>query len=381
MIEWDLFISHATEDKDAFVRPLAQELQIAGFRVWFDEFSLTLGDSLTQSIDLGLAHSQFGLVVLSHQFFRKEWTKRELDGLVAREVSEGKVILPLWHGVTRDDVAQFSPTLADRIALDTAPGPKVVAKRIIQVLQPVPERTLRIAEHALSSLRHEIVAPIDGIVSNVEYIARRLPDHPDLDRIHLKLKDIYESAILIDTLVKTMPPIPDDVVLRIVPVRVRETLNICIGFVLRQARQHDVRVDAHDTEMPPLLLDRVLIMRVFYNILRNAIKYSDPTEPSRYIRLYQEETAEHYLLCFEDNGIGIETGEEEIIFQQFARGSNARRVSPDGSGMGLAYCRTILKQLGARISLRRKYTHKPTVFEVAFPKRLAEGPHADTVHR
>ena len=59
---WDVFISHASEDKDEVARPLANALIKAGYKVWFDEFTLKLGDSLNQSIKIGLSESKFGIV-------------------------------------------------------------------------------------------------------------------------------------------------------------------------------------------------------------------------------------------------------------------------------------------------------------------------------
>lgn len=115
---FDLFISHASEDKALFARPLAVALERAGIAVWLDEAQLTLGDSLRRSIDAGLAASRFGAVVISKSFLAKEWTKRELDGLAAREINGVKVILPIWYGITYDDLLKFSPTLADRLAVD-----------------------------------------------------------------------------------------------------------------------------------------------------------------------------------------------------------------------------------------------------------------------
>lgn len=118
--EYDFFISHATEDKDSFVRPLAELLSTNGHKVWYDEFQLTIGDSLRKKIDEGLKLSRYGIVVLSRDFFRKNWPEYELNGLVAREMNGIKVILPIWHNVTRDEVLSFSPTLADKVALNTA---------------------------------------------------------------------------------------------------------------------------------------------------------------------------------------------------------------------------------------------------------------------
>lgn len=94
---FDYFISHASEDKDEIVRPLAEGLSKRGVRVWYDEFSLTIGDSLRQSIDRGLASSRYGIVVLSPSFFAKNWPTYELNGLTARQMMGQKVILPIWH--------------------------------------------------------------------------------------------------------------------------------------------------------------------------------------------------------------------------------------------------------------------------------------------
>lgn len=118
--KYDAFICHASEDKKEVVNPLAQELIKKGLKIWYDDFEITVGDSLRQSIDLGLAHSRFGIVVLSHNFFAKQWTQYELNGLFAKEMQGDKVILPLWHKITKDEIISYSPTLADRLALKTA---------------------------------------------------------------------------------------------------------------------------------------------------------------------------------------------------------------------------------------------------------------------
>jgi TIR domain len=116
---YDVFVSHASEDKESVVRPLVRHLQHLGLQVWYDEFELKLGDSLRRSIDSGLRQSRFGVVVLSKAFFAKQWPQYELDSLVAREIEEGRVILPIWHGVSKLDVMNFSPRLADKVAAST----------------------------------------------------------------------------------------------------------------------------------------------------------------------------------------------------------------------------------------------------------------------
>jgi len=135
--EWDVFVSHASEDKDKFVRPLAQALAQLGVRVWYDEFTLKLGDSLSRSIDKGLAGSRFGLVIISEFFIRKEWPERELQGLVAGKVAEQTVILPIWLGVSQQEVFDFSPPLADTFAVVVnSMSAEQVVLRILKAVRP-----------------------------------------------------------------------------------------------------------------------------------------------------------------------------------------------------------------------------------------------------
>lgn len=118
--EYDFFISHAWEDKEAVAKPLADALIAKGAKVWLDKYEMTVGDSLRQSIDDGLAHSRYGIVILSETYFKKFWTGKELNGLFAKQEDGQKVILPVWHNISKDKVKEYSPILADMVALKTA---------------------------------------------------------------------------------------------------------------------------------------------------------------------------------------------------------------------------------------------------------------------
>jgi hypothetical protein len=72
--QWDIFLSHASEDKQVVAIPLAESLRRLGVRVWLDKLQIDLGDSIRQKIDGGLANSRFGVVILSAAFFSKNWT-------------------------------------------------------------------------------------------------------------------------------------------------------------------------------------------------------------------------------------------------------------------------------------------------------------------
>jgi TIR domain len=155
--EWDVFISHACEDKEEIAQPLAEALKGRGYQVWYDDFSLKLGDSLRESINQGLANSRFGVVILSKHFFAKHWPNQELNGLTAFEVGGEKVILPVWHGVTHSDVVKYSPPLADRKAVSTIDGLEKVIAEIAAVLSPPLTRDsqdqLRLAKEELQDYR------------------------------------------------------------------------------------------------------------------------------------------------------------------------------------------------------------------------------------
>lgn len=141
VVEHDVFISHATEDKESFVNELVEELKKRNVKVWVDDLKIKWGDPLRKSIDEGLKKSRFGIVVISKHFIAKGWTQYELDGLFEIEMSGGKVILPIWHGITKKEVQAFSPTLAGRKAMTTATmTPADIADELVSLLTEEKER-------------------------------------------------------------------------------------------------------------------------------------------------------------------------------------------------------------------------------------------------
>ena len=134
--EYDVFISHASEDKDQVVRSLANALKANGLKVWYDEFELKIGDSLRRKIDKGLATSRFGVVVLSQSFVKKGWTNYELDGLVTKSVTGEQVLLPIWHNISKSEVIEYSPSLADKVARSTVTHTvEEIANEIAEVIR------------------------------------------------------------------------------------------------------------------------------------------------------------------------------------------------------------------------------------------------------
>jgi hypothetical protein len=155
-LQWDLFISHATEDKQEFVEPLVKELEKRGIKIWYDQFSLKLGDSLRRKIDEGLINSRYGVVVLSPHFLEKEWPQKELDGLVSREVNGKKVILPIWHKVEREQILNYSPILADKLGISSKKGIHEICNAIMDVIGTKEE---------VSNIKNQVLNEYDVIFS------------------------------------------------------------------------------------------------------------------------------------------------------------------------------------------------------------------------
>lgn len=175
---FDAFISHAWEDKEDFVRDLAKRLQERRIEVWYDEFSLKVGDSLRRSIDFGLSKSRFGIVVLSKNFFNKAWTNWEIDGLVQRQNSSSyNIIIPIWHNIDRQDILEYSPPLADKIAIKSSKGMDFIVNQIDSIINPKGS-TLIIARDVL--INYGVEPPVitdDWWLDVIEYCGKEFPHH------------------------------------------------------------------------------------------------------------------------------------------------------------------------------------------------------------
>lgn len=135
---YDVFISHAWEDKETFVNDFVAALEKEKISVWYDSNNISWGDSLRESIDRGLQKSKFGIVVLSPDYIKegKYWTKQELNALFQLETINGKTILPIWHNLTKKDVLEYSPIIADRNAMNTTMlTPEEIASELSKLLK------------------------------------------------------------------------------------------------------------------------------------------------------------------------------------------------------------------------------------------------------
>jgi hypothetical protein len=134
----DAFICHASEDKESVADPLFEALRTHGLNIWYDEFSLRIGDSLSGKIDEGLTQSNYAIIIVSKKFFEKNWPQHEYHAIYNKQVNSNKrIILPVWHDVSREEVEKHSVLLADIVAQKTSNGIETVATNLYKVIRQI----------------------------------------------------------------------------------------------------------------------------------------------------------------------------------------------------------------------------------------------------
>lgn len=133
--EYDAFISHAVEDKIPIANELCARLENAGLRIWYSGKELGIGDSIEKTIEKGLHRSRYGIVILSPTYLSKNWTIREFYTLLAKEIEEQKVILPVLYNVTVDELKNKDLLMADRFAVSADRGLDFVVSKLVSEIK------------------------------------------------------------------------------------------------------------------------------------------------------------------------------------------------------------------------------------------------------
>jgi hypothetical protein len=133
----EVFVCHDSRDKKEIANEVAERLMRLGCRVWYDDFSLAVGDSLRESIECGLKKAEKCILILSPRFLSNGgWTKAEFNSIFSIEVGQRQnIILPVWAGVTRSQVLAYSPMLADRVGVNWSLGSKEVVRRLLSSIR------------------------------------------------------------------------------------------------------------------------------------------------------------------------------------------------------------------------------------------------------
>ncbi|MBQ8836960.1 MAG: toll/interleukin-1 receptor domain-containing protein [Clostridia bacterium] len=118
--QYDVFISHANKDKSDYVDSLYMAIRKLGVNIFYDSEVLSWGDDWKKVLLEGTEKSEFAIIVISENFFGREWTERELEEFLKRQNTSGqKIVLPLLHNISLDMLKEQYPTLADIQCIDT----------------------------------------------------------------------------------------------------------------------------------------------------------------------------------------------------------------------------------------------------------------------
>jgi hypothetical protein len=269
--KYDIFISHASEDKDAIVRPLATILERLSVRVWYDEFSLNLGDSLTSAIDKGLQESRYGLLILSKSFLVKNWPEYEYRSLMTREIDGERVILPLWYDVTKEDVKTFSLYLADIKGIPISEeNVKKIIPAILKVVRPDIWQELRMR----GMLRKTLTEGTRKEISISQIHSRTKKQSKLTKQQYIRSKAIYYG--IGKHLAQSFDQYINDYEIDTVPERELQTWEIMNACYLEMIERHEdsspkdredyykvlVAISVGLSDMPEICLTKIAIMEL-----------------------------------------------------------------------------------------------------------------------
>jgi len=236
-------------------------------------------------------------------------------------------------------------------------------------LQEAARQLALIRERNVENIQHELTNPIEGISQHREWFAKKLllwPEGQLRQSAEHKLDDIQLGCDLMETQVKgfrwaskSLPPArPSRIEL---PKLVFATAKMLKG----EAAERAVRVFVLPPGVRWVYADRTQIPLLFFNLIRNAIKYSDKNEHDRYLNIAARTSGDYVELCFEDNGIGILEADRKRIFERYERGTNATTTNVTGSGLGLWISARIAGANGGKLELVS--LSKPCIFSVTLP--------------
>lgn len=127
----DFFISHASEDKDEFVREFVNRLLKLGYLTFYDEYSIKLGDSIVEKLNEGISNSQVFIIVISPNFLKKKWTNKEFNTIFSLSTQLGKRLIPVYHNIDYESVLLHYPLLNEIKGINTSVGMDLLCSEVV----------------------------------------------------------------------------------------------------------------------------------------------------------------------------------------------------------------------------------------------------------
>ena len=216
-----------------------------------------------------------------------------------------------------------------------------------------------------ASIAHEIRQPLAAIANNgsasLNWLKRKVPD---LDEVRILLQDIIKESHRADDIIKSVRAMfrNDSPARRQINLNelIRQVITITAGSI----KSNNIVLDANLTDdVPPLVMaDPVQLQQVILNLIMNAVEaMSCSGDSARILQLRSQlDGAGTVLIKVADSGPSIDPKVAERMFQPFFT------TKPGGMGMGLAICKTIIKQHGGSLTASAGKPHGME-FEIVLP--------------
>ena len=201
MTEFDAFISYATEDL-VFASEIAGALKAQGLRIWTAELELKAGERLLDAIEGGLQQSSCGILLITKAYLQKPWTNFEMDALIRQSIESNKQLLPIWHGVDKEDVERRHIGLAGIFALHSIIGHPRLIQELLRAMAPSPVHFDSQIKAGIGFNYHDI---LDNDTQELIIIAQNLRTfirHGIHDTLYMLLRD---RPSFFSTIILTVP--------------------------------------------------------------------------------------------------------------------------------------------------------------------------------
>ena len=205
-ILYDVFVSHASEDKENFVKPLVMALKDNGINAWYDKHEIGWGDSFSSSINRGLVKSRYAIVVLSPYSMHKYWTNTELDTILSMESVNAQKLLPIFHNISYEEIIAQKPIISGRLGINSNEGIEYIVEQMKKQLENIDkehtnpnvvnynnlDNNLALQTHGGGTINISNLGALQNVTNNEKKITSK---HNQIDIKKQKIKNLIVSSL------------------------------------------------------------------------------------------------------------------------------------------------------------------------------------------
>jgi signal transduction histidine kinase/CheY-like chemotaxis protein len=271
---------------------------------------------------------------------------------------------PLWEEDAVAGTVTLIDDVSDRLGTELELRKQIQAQ---QLARATAERALRAKDEFLSTLSHEIRQPLNAVLGWTRILRDRSEVEPDLLSRALSVIDRNATlqARLIDDLLDMARIVAGKLRLEMQPVDLVAVARAAVDVVQPAAINKGITIRTTvDASLPRILGDMARLQQIIWNLLANAVKFSNPDGA---VELTVERTATGARLTVRDNGRGISPEFLPYVFERFRQADASSTRREGGLGLGLALVRELVELHGGRVSAASDGPEKGATFRVELP--------------